>query len=117
MVSWSLVGAQGRYRLATTISIICSWFVTLPVSAIFIYVFHFNLEAIAAAIVIGYSTTGMVFAVLLIIFGDTILTVALLNLMRREKVLVAAVAVAAAVVAVLRLLRPMTQIKSSCCFL
>mmetsp|Transcript_19594 Transcript_19594/g.23364 ORF Transcript_19594/g.23364 Transcript_19594/m.23364 type:complete len:155 (-) Transcript_19594:498-962(-) len=66
MVSWSLVGAQGRYRLATTVSIISSWTVTLPLCALFIYGFRFNIEGVAAAVVVGYSTSGCIFAVLLI---------------------------------------------------
>jgi len=66
MVSWSLVGAQGRYRLATTVSIISSWTVTLPLCALFIYGYRFNIEGVAAAVVVGYSTSGSIFAVLLI---------------------------------------------------
>jgi MATE family multidrug resistance protein len=56
-VAWALVGAQGRYRLATLVSLVCSWFLTLPLAALLTYAFDLNLEGIAAALVIGYSVT------------------------------------------------------------
>jgi len=66
MVSWSLVGAQGRYKLATIISAIMSFCVTLPLAAIFCIVYEFTLEGLTASVVIGYSTTGMVLAYVLL---------------------------------------------------
>ncbi len=59
MVSWTLIGAQGRYRLATTISLCMSFFVTLPIAALFTFHFVFDLQAIVGAIICGYSTTGL----------------------------------------------------------
>jgi len=66
MVSWSLVGAQNRYRLATTVSALMSFFVTLPLAAIFCIAYKFTLEGLVAAVVIGYSTTGLIFAYILL---------------------------------------------------
>lgn len=60
MISWSLVGAQGRYRYSTTVSAIMSFFVTLPLSALSCVVFRFSLDGLVGAIVVGYSTTGLI---------------------------------------------------------
>eukprot|EP00542_Grammatophora_oceanica_P015452 CAMPEP_0194050584 /NCGR_PEP_ID=MMETSP0009_2-20130614/36087_1 /TAXON_ID=210454 /ORGANISM="Grammatophora oceanica, Strain CCMP 410" /LENGTH=837 /DNA_ID=CAMNT_0038697295 /DNA_START=47 /DNA_END=2560 /DNA_ORIENTATION=- len=57
-VSWALVGAQARYRLATFVAFICSWCVTTPLAAISTYVLNWNLEGMVAAVVVGYSLTG-----------------------------------------------------------
>jgi len=66
MISWSLVGAQGRYKLATVVSAVMSFCVTIPLSAIFCLYFNFNLEGLVAAVVIGYSTTGLCLAYILL---------------------------------------------------
>lgn len=58
MTSWSLIGAQGKYKLATWISFISSWGAAMPLSAVSVYVFHFNLQGLTAAVVIGYVSTG-----------------------------------------------------------
>lgn len=57
-VSWALVGAQGRYRLATCVAFLSSWCVTLPIAAIFTFALNFNLEGVTASVVAGYSITG-----------------------------------------------------------
>mmetsp|Transcript_16536 Transcript_16536/g.37960 ORF Transcript_16536/g.37960 Transcript_16536/m.37960 type:complete len:196 (+) Transcript_16536:509-1096(+) len=57
-VSWALVGAQGRYRLATLIAFVCTWGITLPLGALFTYGFNFDLQGIVSSVVIGYSFTG-----------------------------------------------------------
>jgi len=57
-VSWALVGAQGRYRLATFVAFISSWSVTLPMAAIYTFLFRFDLQAMVSAVVIGYTITG-----------------------------------------------------------
>lgn len=57
-VSWALVGAQGRYRLATLTAFVSSWCVTLPLAAIFIYGLHFDMQGLTASVVVGYSITG-----------------------------------------------------------
>jgi len=66
MVSWSLVGAQGRFRLATTISAIMTFFVTVPLAALFTIGFHFTLDSLVGAVVMGYSTTGVALAYILL---------------------------------------------------
>lgn len=66
MVSWTLVGAQGRYRLATTVSICMSAFVTLPLAAVSTFYFLFDLKGIVGAIICGYSTSGLCFGYILL---------------------------------------------------
>mmetsp|Transcript_32802 Transcript_32802/g.37315 ORF Transcript_32802/g.37315 Transcript_32802/m.37315 type:complete len:878 (+) Transcript_32802:172-2805(+) len=56
-VAWAMVGAQARYRLATLVALLASWFVTLPLAAIMTYLFKFNLQGIVSAVVIGYSVS------------------------------------------------------------
>ncbi len=65
-VSWALIGAQGRFKLATTISAIVSFLVTIPLAAIFCIVFKFNLEGLVASLVVGYSTTSLCMAYILL---------------------------------------------------
>ena len=57
-VSWALVGAQGRYRLATFVAFIGSWCVTLPLAAILTYGLNIDLQGVTSAVVIGYTFTG-----------------------------------------------------------
>jgi hypothetical protein len=58
IMTWSVIGAQGRYRLATGIEMVASWIIVLPMSAILIYIFNYNLLGPVAAVVIGYSISG-----------------------------------------------------------
>lgn len=57
IVAWGLVGAQGRYRLATTVAFISSWLLTLPLAAIYTYGLNIDLKGMTSAVVIGYSVT------------------------------------------------------------
>ena len=66
MVCWSLVGAQGRFRLATLVSMISSWFVTIPLSAIFTVALNFNLKGLVGAVIVGYSTSTAMLMYILI---------------------------------------------------
>jgi len=59
-MAWTIVGAQGRYRLATAIGCAGSWLVTIPLAAIFSIAFRINLQGQTAAVVIGYMVSGMV---------------------------------------------------------
>jgi len=52
---WAIIGAQGRYRLATLVAFVTTWGVTLPMAAVMTYVFRFNLQGITSSVVIGYS--------------------------------------------------------------
>jgi len=65
MISWSLICAQGRFRMSTTVSAIMSFLVTLPLAAISTY-FRLPLEGLVGTIIIGYSTTGLILSYLLL---------------------------------------------------
>ena len=60
MISWTLIGAQGRYKLATTVSVCMTVFVTLPLSSISTFYFLYDLQGTVGAVICGYSTTGLV---------------------------------------------------------
>ena len=60
MVSWSLVGAQGRYRLATLTSMISSWCITVPMSVIVVVALNLNLKGLVGAVIAGYSTSSVI---------------------------------------------------------
>jgi MATE family multidrug resistance protein len=66
MVSWALVGAQGRYALATFVSFVSSWCITIPLSAIFVFGLNVDLQGVTSAVVIGYSCTGTVLSFILL---------------------------------------------------
>lgn len=57
-VSWALVGAQGRYRLATLVAFVGSWCVSLPLAAIFTYALKLDLQGVTSCVVIGYAVTS-----------------------------------------------------------
>jgi len=50
--------AQGRVRLMTTIEIIVSWFISMPVAAIFVYCFNSSIEGLVSGLVVGYSSAA-----------------------------------------------------------
>lgn len=57
-VSWALVGAQGRYRLATFVAMIGSWCFTLPLAALYTYAFNLDIQGVTSAVVVGDIFTG-----------------------------------------------------------
>jgi len=59
MTSWALIGAQGRYKIATLVSATMTLFVTLPLAALFCLGFRYSLISLVGALIIGYSTTGL----------------------------------------------------------
>jgi len=59
MVCWTLIGAQGRYRLATFVNLICSWGVAMPLGAFLVYVMNYNLKGLTSAVVISYTVLGI----------------------------------------------------------
>jgi MatE len=61
-MSWTLLGAQGRYRLATVVVCISSWCITLPLAAVSSIVLKLNLQGQTAAMFIGYMLSGAVHA-------------------------------------------------------
>eukprot|EP00545_Synedropsis_sp_CCMP1620_P006902 CAMPEP_0119010986 /NCGR_PEP_ID=MMETSP1176-20130426/5378_1 /TAXON_ID=265551 /ORGANISM="Synedropsis recta cf, Strain CCMP1620" /LENGTH=723 /DNA_ID=CAMNT_0006963739 /DNA_START=46 /DNA_END=2220 /DNA_ORIENTATION=+ len=58
MQCWSLIGAQGKYKLATWISFFSSWGICMPLSAFYVFVIHMDLQGLTSAVVIGYVSTG-----------------------------------------------------------
>ena len=63
---WSILGAQGRYALATAVGFIGSWGLTLPLASIFALAFNFDLQAMVGSVVVGYACSGSLNAVMLI---------------------------------------------------
>jgi hypothetical protein len=57
-MAWTLVGSQGRYRLATAVGFAGSWIVTTPLAALFSVVLNIDLQGQTAAVVIGYMVSG-----------------------------------------------------------
>jgi Na+-driven multidrug efflux pump len=58
IMCWSVIGAQGRFRLATTIEFVASWFVVIPLSAALVFGLRFNLQGLVGATVLGYAISG-----------------------------------------------------------
>ena len=65
-VSWALVGAQGRYRLATSVAMIGSWLFTLPLAAVYTYAFNIDIQGVTSAVVIGDAVTGTILTYILL---------------------------------------------------
>lgn len=59
-LSWGIVGAQGRVRLATAIEFSTSWFVAIPLCAISLYVLNYDIVGFAASLVFSYTAGGIV---------------------------------------------------------
>ena len=57
-VSWSLIGAQGRFRLATSVVFFSRWLVTIPVALVTIFVFFLDLSSVGGSLVVGYATAS-----------------------------------------------------------
>jgi len=57
-VGWSLIGAQGRFRLATSVMFFSRWLVTIPVAVVTIFVFFLDLSSISGCLIVGYSTAS-----------------------------------------------------------
>lgn len=60
MVGWAVVGAQGRYHLATSIATVCSLLITLPLAAVLTIRMRIDLQGLTFAVVVGYTMTAMV---------------------------------------------------------
>lgn len=57
-MAWTLVGAQGRLRLSTSVGFVGSWLITMPLAAVFSIILNFDLQGQTAAVVIGYMVSG-----------------------------------------------------------
>eukprot|EP00584_Thalassiosira_punctigera_P026176 CAMPEP_0172579994 /NCGR_PEP_ID=MMETSP1067-20121228/139532_1 /TAXON_ID=265564 ORGANISM="Thalassiosira punctigera, Strain Tpunct2005C2" /NCGR_SAMPLE_ID=MMETSP1067 /ASSEMBLY_ACC=CAM_ASM_000444 /LENGTH=117 /DNA_ID=CAMNT_0013372725 /DNA_START=143 /DNA_END=496 /DNA_ORIENTATION=+ len=66
MVCWTLLGAQGRYHLATSIATACSLLITIPVGAYLTIGLRIDLQGLTFAVVIGYTATGMILSTVLL---------------------------------------------------
>lgn len=65
-ITWSLVGAQGRFRLATFVIFFSRWLVTMPCALICIFVFNLDLNAVGASLTMGYTTAGCALTVIVL---------------------------------------------------
>jgi len=59
MVCWALIGAQGRYRLATMVASACTLLITLPIGIYLTLELRYNLKGLTFAVVVGNSVTAM----------------------------------------------------------
>jgi len=66
MTAWHIMGAQGRYRLATVVALICSWGITIPLATLVVIGLNLDLQGIVAAVVVGYCITGSAMACVLL---------------------------------------------------
>jgi Na+-driven multidrug efflux pump len=57
-ICWSLIGAQGRYGLASSSILLARWVLTMPLSFVFIYAYNYDTRALVGAIAVGYSTSS-----------------------------------------------------------
>ncbi len=57
-LAWTLVGAQGRYGLATYHGCVGSVGVTIPFAVLSTYYFDLELPGLASAVVVGYMVSG-----------------------------------------------------------
>lgn len=64
-VAWSLIGAQGRFRLATSVMFFCRWLITLPIACVTIFIFFLDLNSISGCLAVGYSSASSVLTFIL----------------------------------------------------
>lgn len=57
-ITWSLVGAQGRFRLATLAIFLSRWMVSMPCALVSIYAFFLDMNAVSGSLVVGYATAS-----------------------------------------------------------
>merc|ERR1712025_243957 len=65
-ITWSLIGAQGRFRLATSVIFFSRWLVAMPCALISIYIFAYDLNAVSGSLVVGYATACCAFTVIVL---------------------------------------------------
>lgn len=66
LLCWYLVGAQGRYKLATWIQFAASWAICMPFAAVFTFKYRFNLEGLMASVVLGYVAVGSCLSIVIL---------------------------------------------------
>jgi len=57
-IGWNLVGAQGRFRLATSVVFAARWLVTIPTAVLIIYVWELDVDSLGASLAMGYATAS-----------------------------------------------------------
>jgi hypothetical protein len=68
-VCWALIGAQARYQLATTINLLTTVLITIPLGAIMTAGLHIDLQGLTFSIVMGYTMCASIM-VLVIMVAD-----------------------------------------------
>lgn len=58
--AWHIISAQSRGKVATVIFFVGMWCITLPLCGYFVFYENYNLQALGAAVVIGYGTIAFV---------------------------------------------------------
>ncbi|KAL7552150.1 hypothetical protein ACHAWF_015368 [Thalassiosira exigua] len=66
MTCWTLLGAQGRYNIATLVSLGCSFFITVPLGAAFTIWLRIDLQGLTFAVVVGYIATSLILSTFLL---------------------------------------------------
>jgi Na+-driven multidrug efflux pump len=69
MVCWNILGAQGRVRLATMVEFVTSWILVIPMAAILVFVYDYNLMGMVGPLVLGY-TLGCVVIIYILFTSD-----------------------------------------------
>jgi hypothetical protein len=65
-VTWGIVGAQGRIRLATTVEFMSSWFIGIPLCAVSHFVLNYNLMGFVGSLIFGYTIGGAAVGVIIL---------------------------------------------------
>jgi len=66
VLCWSLIGAQGRFKLATWINVITSWIIGMPFAAFLTYYMNMDLQGLTASLVVTYVLMGACLSVVLL---------------------------------------------------
>jgi Na+-driven multidrug efflux pump len=59
-IYWSLVGAQGKYAVASASILLSRWLVMIPIGAVFVYGFEYDVDALAGGVAVGYATAAFI---------------------------------------------------------
>ena len=62
---WSVLGSQGRHRIATAMKLLTTWVFVIPFAVILVYGANFNLLGLIAALVLGCTLRGVTNAYLI----------------------------------------------------
>jgi MATE family multidrug resistance protein len=66
MVCWTVIGAQGRYHLSTSVALTVSFVVTIPLGAIMTIGLNIDPQGLVFAIFMGYTVTAMILFALIV---------------------------------------------------